>query len=118
MNDTRITGTEALEQAENQSFRQTMRFYGERVAFTRRGNFAFVVGMLYSIYYYLSTMASQGVPFEQTAAMALPVAAWETFGQILTGGLLVLNGILAGVVVLLLLDLYEREMGLTIEAEH
>jgi dihydrodipicolinate synthase/N-acetylneuraminate lyase len=107
------------EYVSNVGFRAGAKFYLERLAYTSRGNFAFVVGMLYSIYDMTSHAVTAGTP--EATEPIFSGQAQSILGTLMSGldGVLtVLVGIMAGVVVLLILDLYEYEVGLSIEAEN
>ena len=111
------TGSHAIDQLQEMQFRTAVRMYLERLAFTTRGNFAFVAGILFWISY-----NSQQPPLESSVSVptGLPVAP-ETISAVLefAGGVVtILNGVLVGACVLILLDLYEHEVGLTVEAEN
>ena len=99
--------------------RAGMKFYLERLAFTTRGNFAFVAGLLYSIYTMASHAVTTGTP--EATAPIFSAQAQSGLGALmssLNGVVTVLTGIMAGTVVLLILDLYEYEVELSVEPEN
>jgi hypothetical protein len=102
--------------------RQRIRWYLERLAFTDRGRFAFVVGMLYSIFEAASRTglrdAVSGDQSELLANATPTVRAAMEHGLAGLGGVVtVLIGILAGLVVLLMLDIYEQQVGIIVADE-
>ena len=104
-----------------------LRFYIERLLFTRRGHFSFVAGMLYVIYSLVGDAATTGTPIAESYPITqdsssgliqtLEVAAVQTLADTLNFGTTLFVGILGGLSVLLLLDLYKHEMGLVIDVE-
>lgn len=110
--------TSTLEQMEDHSLRWQARFYVERLAFTQRGRFALIVGVLLVVYSRVGTLLTEGVP---SASRPLAAAQTQTaVKQLLTvaeGSLVVVSAVTAGVVVLLVLDVYEHEFGTLVDIE-
>lgn len=106
------------ERMRDASLRAAAKIYIERLAYTTRGNFAFVVGLLYTIYYNVSYLVEAG-----TMEITTPMLWGKThsifgFVAIISDiGLKLLGGILFGILILLLLDIYEHHIGLSIETE-
>ena len=94
------------------------RFYLERLAFTRRGNFAFVVAMLYMIYDHVSYAVTTGTPSANAPIYMAQTGFLANMAAAFSGLLTVLTGLLAAFLVLFVLDVYESEVGLSIDADH
>lgn len=117
--DLEATEQHPFEYAKQASFRAGLRFYVERLAFTRRGNFAFIVGMLYSIYDMVSRAVTVGTPVTEVPMYAGQAnTILQEVAHLATGGMTILIGVLAGILVLVLMDAYESEYGLSIEPDH
>lgn len=108
----------AWEYASEAGILDGLRFYLERLAFTRRGNFAFVVGMLYMIYDMVSHAVTTGTPSADAPVYLSNTSLAPNVMAGIDGVLTVLVGVTAAVVVLMLLDLYEHEVGISIDADH
>lgn len=99
---------------EEDSFRFAFRYYVERLAFTQRGRFAFLAFLLLVNRFQINAIQMHGI----TSASWTPTADPTLVQTMLTGvggGLSVLVAVLGGMVVLLLIDIYEDEFGVMID---
>jgi hypothetical protein len=106
--------TSTLERLEDRSLRWQTRFYLERLAFTQRGRFAFIAALLMTMHERIGRIMYEGVP---SASRDLEPATGFVESAVQVGGgvLSVGTAVLAGVVVLVMLDVYEDEFGTLVE---
>lgn len=109
--------TAALEEFENGKFGTWLRLSVERMAFTSRGRFAFLVGALITLLFWQDSIIHQGVA-RSDVLVNTTYAPWlQITGQFINGVLLTAGLVLAGALVLLVMDIYESELGLLIETD-
>jgi len=108
----------AFEHALDVNTLELIRFYVERLAFTRRGNFAFIAGMLYQIYNAASYAVTAGTPSTDAPIYASSSSLLANAAMVADGVLTVLLGCLLGFGVLFVLDAYEAKVGLSIDPDH
>lgn len=108
----------AYEYALEASTVEGIRFYVERLAFTRRGNFAFVVAMLYLIHDGVSYAVTTGTPTTDVPIYVARSGFLENTLAALSGLVTVLTGLIGAFLVLFLLDAYEAKVGLSIDPDH
>lgn len=103
----------ALEEFANGSAKRATRIYLERLAFTQRGRFAYLVGLLISVLTNLQVIQTDGVPLQFYQRVSQPTtleAVINTLSLVLT----FLVPVVAGIALLLAMDAYEEEVGLVI----
>lgn len=102
--------TRALKEVEQGSFTHAARIYVERLAFTKRGRFSFLAGLLLIIHSEVGTILMEGVPSASRAPITDPGLIQMAINMLSTG-LSIGVAIMAGVVVLAIIDIYEEFVG-------
>lgn len=106
-----------IDYVQDASLRDITRFYGERLAFTRRGHFAFIAGLLLLNYNAVSYAVETGTPSADAPIYASSTSLWANTMMALDGLLAVFLAVVFGAGVLLVLDIYEAEVGLSIDPD-